>query len=330
MTRILKISLVILSLILLSACGRDQSELQSSTEKITFAAYSGDVGFLGYVAEQQGYFKNNGLDITINYYEAGKLATDALIEGQADISVGSDFVFVSNSFDNPDLRIFGTIDIARDCSLISRKDHGIKEPRDLKGKKIGVTRKSSGEFYLGRFLMFQGIPLADVEIFDLKPSEIVRAITSGDIDAALTWEPNIYKMKKNLGEKVNIWPGQSQQDFYFLLLTKEAWLKQHPASIKALLKSFLQAEQFVKKNEREAKRLLKVRDKYDIDYLDYVWPGLNFTVKLPQPLLLAMEDQAEWRIENKLTNKSQVPNYLNYIYFDGLVNLKPEAVTIIR
>ncbi len=127
-----------------------------------------------------------------------------------------------------------------------------------------------------------------------------------------------------------IWPGQSEQDFYFLLITKKDWLKSHTLEVERLLKVFIQAEQFIKNNEKEAKEFLKNRAKYTSDYIDYVWEGLNFTVKLPQSLLLVMEDQAQWRIENKLTNKKQIPNYLDYIYIDGLKNLKPDAVTIIH
>ncbi len=114
MNKILKGSFIILvSLPWMSACSQEPSQYKGPAEKITFAAYSGDVGSLVYVAEKQGYFKDNGLDMTINNYEAGKLATDALVTGQADISVGADFVFVSNSFDNPDLRTFGTIAMAQ-------------------------------------------------------------------------------------------------------------------------------------------------------------------------------------------------------------------------
>ncbi len=331
MNKILKGSIIILvSLYLVSACAQEQSQDKVAAEKITFAAYSGDVGTLFYIAEERGYFKDNGLDLTINHYEAGKLSTDALVAGEADIAVGADFVFVSNSFDNPDLRTFGTIAVAQDCKLISRKDHWIKKPEDLKGKKIGITRKSSGEFYLGRFLTFHELSIADVEIIDLKPSKIVEAITNGSIDAALTWEPYIYNIKRSLGENGIVWPGQSGQDFYFLLITKQDWLKSHSPAVERLLKAFIQAEQFVKNNAKMAKGFLKNRAKYTSDYIDYVWEGLNFTVKLPQALLLAMDDQARWRIENKLTDKTRIPNYLKYIYLDGLKKQKPEAVTIIH
>jgi len=35
-------------------------------------------------------------------------------------------------------------------------------------------------------------------------------------------------------------------------------------------------------------------------------------------------------IKNKLTSEKTVPNFLDYIYEDGLKAVKPEAVNIIR
>jgi NitT/TauT family transport system substrate-binding protein len=47
-------------------------------------------------------------------------------------------------------------------------------------------------------------------------------------------------------------------------------------------------------------------------------------------MLITMEDQARWRMGNNLTDKTEVPNYLDYIYIDALEEVKPEAIGIIR
>jgi NitT/TauT family transport system substrate-binding protein len=43
-----------------------------------------------------------------------------------------------------------------------------------------------------------------------------------------------------------------------------------------------------------------------------------------------MENQARWAIRSKLTDRNKVPNFLEYIYFDGLKAVRPEVVTIVR
>jgi ABC-type nitrate/sulfonate/bicarbonate transport system substrate-binding protein len=82
------------------------------------AAYVGDSSALVYVAQAKGFFERNLLKVTIEGYGAGKLAADALIDGEADICTSAGFVLVSNSAAHPDLRIFGTIATAQSNKMI--------------------------------------------------------------------------------------------------------------------------------------------------------------------------------------------------------------------
>jgi NitT/TauT family transport system substrate-binding protein len=43
-----------------------------------------------------------------------------------------------------------------------------------------------------------------------------------------------------------------------------------------------------------------------------------------------MEDEARWAIVNKLTSKTKVPNYLDFVYMDALEEVASDRVTIIR
>jgi NitT/TauT family transport system substrate-binding protein len=297
-------------------------------EEIILAGYAGEAGALVYIAEEQGFFKNNGLDVIIKDYQSGKVAADALVAGKADISTSAGFVFVSNSFDHADLRILGTVAIAENKELVARKDKGITTTDDLRGKKIGVTKKSGGEFSLGVFLTFGGLSRQDVELVDLRPSEMTEAISGGEVDAVFTWDPNVYNVKKELGDKAISWPGQS--DFYFVLIAKENWIGNNPVAVERFMKSLLEAENYVRNNSKESKEFVRDRFNYESDYIDYSWSKQEFAVIFPQATLIAFEDQARWRIEHGLTDKTKVPNYLDYIYLDALEAVKLEAVTIIR
>ena len=297
-------------------------------EKITVAAAEYLTGALIYVAEDQGFFEENGLDVTIKGYASGKACADALINGEADIATSAGFVFVSNSFDHTDLRVFGTVATAQVKELVARKDKGITAIDDLVGKEIGVTRKSGGEFALGVFLIFNALSYQDVELVDLKGSQIVEAISNGDIDAAFTWDPYTYNIKKELGENVISWFGG--EDFYFVLLTKEDWIKNNPAAAERFMKSVLEAEDYIKDNSEEAKEFVKNRFDYESDYMDHSWPKQEFVVTLEQAMVITFDDQARWRMNNNLTEATEIPNYLDCIYTDALEQVKPEAVTIIR
>lgn len=324
------ISSIALFGIFTGGCQESPQKYAGAVDKLIVAAYEGDTGALVYVAQAQGYFTDNGLEVTVNDYEAGKLAADALLAGEADICTSADFVLTSNSFEHDNLRVLATVALADVNGLVARKDSGINQPGDLNGKKVGITKKSVAEFFLGTFLIFHGLSVQDVKTVDLKPSQIIDAVTNGNIDAGLTWEPNIFTIKKRLGSNATSWPGQSGRDFYFLLLAKMKFIDQNRQVVERFLRALIRAEEFAKNNVAETKTFLRTRFHYTSEYTDYSWKRHDFTVALPQALLVAMEDQARWRIKSKLTKATAIPNYLNFIYIDGLERVKPQAVGIIR
>jgi len=69
---------------------------------------------------------------------------------------------------------------------------------------------------------------------------------------------------------------------------------------------------------------------FDETYTEIIWPRYQFALSLDQALVLAMEDEARWIIKNNVTTEKKVPDFVNYIYVDGLRAVKPDAVNIIR
>jgi NitT/TauT family transport system substrate-binding protein len=311
-------------------CSDNPSVPTGPAETITVAAYAGDTGMLVYLAEALEHYRQNNLNVIIKDYESGKQATDAMLAGQADVSTATDFVFVSNSLNHADLRTIGTIAMADVNELVARKDRGILAPKDLKGKTIGITKKSVGEFMLGRFLLFNDILMEDIRIVDLTPGELIRSITSGQIDAALTWDPNIYIIKNMLGKNAMNWRVQDGQYFNFMLITREKWIERHFAAGKRLLFALVQTEQYARLNPSMVRAFIQKRFNYSEEYVSYIYSRHQFSVTLPQALILTMEDQAQWRIDNRLAKKIEVPNFLTYIHTDMLVKVNPESITVIR
>lgn len=320
----------LLVILILWHCSENPSAPTGPVETITVAAYAGDSGVPVYLAKELGYYRQNNLNVIIKDFESGKQATDAMLSGQADISTATDFVFVSNAFGHSDLRTIGSISTAKTCELVARKDRSITTPKDLKGKTIGITKKSIGEFMLGRFLLFNDVFLEQVRIIDLTPSELIRSMASGQIDAALTWDPNIYIIRKKLGKNAVHWTAQSGQDFNFILITRDKWIGKHFGAGKRFLNALVQTEHYIQLNPTKVQAFIKKRFKYSDEYIAYIYPRHHFRIELPQSLILTMEDQAQWRIANGLASKTKVPNFLFYIHTDMLSEVKPENVTIIR
>lgn len=287
-------------------------------------------GILLWIADEKGYFADEGVDVEIKSYQSGSFAADALVNDEVRLSTTSDSAFVSRSLVHDDLRVLAAISASETARLVARKDRGIATTDDLLGKRVGVTMESTGEFFLSRYLTLNGIASGEIAIVNLSPGEIAEGLVRGDIDAGLTWDPYMYLAETELGDQAVALPDQDGQFFYFMLLGKAAWIEQNPEIVSAVLRALLRAENFALEEPDAASKLIAARFDYDPDYLNHIWPLHNLRIGLPQDLLFIMEEQAKWQIRAGISDRTDVPNYLEFIADAPLDAVKPSAVGIVR
>jgi len=285
---------------------------------------------LNMIAREKGFFKENGLDPQFKTFTAGLFAVNSLLEGEADLATATDFVGANKIFSNKNLRILTQLSAYRGLSLIGIKDRGINKPSDIKGKTVGLAKNTIGEYFFEQFLIANDISRKEVTIVYLSIPEIESRIEKGEIDAAVIWDPYIYNIKKKLGDSVISWAIQNSHGVFVVSYSTDEFIKAHPGIIERYVRSLIQTEQYIKENPVEAKEISAKNFHYDNEYVQYIFTIYNFGVRLEQSLLLELEGEARFLIANKTTDQTEVPNYLDFIYFDALEKVKPEAVTIIR
>lgn len=288
---------------------------------------------LVWIAENKGYFPEQGLDVKIQEFDSGRMALRAMLDNETEL----DLVTVAqtpvmfNSFNRDDFGLIGMmVSSYKDVQVIARKDKRINTPADLKGKKIGLTKGSTGHLFLSLFLNNNHISFSEVELLDFKATELTQVLAEGKVDAISTWQPHIYNAEKLLAEKVITFSPNDifREDFYFV--TKKDFAQNNPELLKKFLKAIKKAEKFIEDNREEAIAIVSQRLKIERGFAALIWENFIFKLQLDQSIITTLEDEARWAITNNLTDKTKVPNYLNYIYLDALEEVKPEAVTIIR
>jgi NitT/TauT family transport system substrate-binding protein len=283
-----------------------------------------------YVAEDQKFFVRNGLKLTAKDYESGSAAINAMMKGDIDAALTTEYPIVRKAFQKEQISIIGAnVEFIAFC-IVGRKDRGIVKVGDLKGKKIGLVRQGIGPFYLGRFLDFNGMSIRDVTLVDVVAAHWTDAMISGNVDAVVAFQPYINQIRNRLSNNIFIWPAQIGQQAFGVISCRNDWIRQHPEAIKRFLKSLAQAEDYTLKNPGETRVILQRRLNLDQSYLVSIWPDYRFHLSLSQRLIVAMKDEAQWMINNKLTSEKEIPDFVNYIYTEGLKTVKPEAVRIIR
>jgi NitT/TauT family transport system substrate-binding protein len=307
-----------------------KGDYSGKVETVTIGAPALESNALIYVAADRGYFKRNGLNVTMKEYDSGGAAVPGLIRNEIDLAMASEFVVVNNILQQRKIHVFGCIDKHENMFLIARKDRAIRKVTDLKNRRIGVPVGTSASFYLSRYLTLHGVNRANVTILNVRPEHSADALAAGDVEAVVTWHPHLHKITDRRGESVIVWPIQSSQLMFWLINGRTDWMGEHRETINRVLRSIWQAEKYAILHPEEIKAVVKKRLGYNDAYIVKIWDDNQFSLSLDQSLIAAMEDEARWMIKNNLMNQEQIPDFMNYIYVDGLKAIKPEAVKIIR
>lgn len=300
-------------------------------EKVTIAnsIYPGTCPVI--VAQAKGHFAREGLLVTVVYYPTGKGILGAVLQGQADLGTAGDLPVMFATMNRQPISIVATIATAQnDLGIVGRKDKGVVTPASLKGKRIGVTLVSSGHFVLDAFLTRQKLSISEVKVRDLKPDELADALAKGEVDAVSTWQPLLGTLQAQLGNNGTTFLSGGIYDVALNLAGSQDYVAKHPETIKKVLRALIGAGQFCKDSPEAARQLVAEVAKVNEADLKAIWPQYRFNVTLDQSLLIGLEDESRWAIRNKLTDRTDIPNYLNHINFHPLQAVAPAAVTIIH
>ncbi len=93
-------------------------------ESITFgnAPY---VSALIYIADDEGFFAANGLNVTIKNYVTSLAAIDDMKKEKVDISATTEFTVAAEAFKKANISAIGSIEKFQAAYLVARKDRGI-------------------------------------------------------------------------------------------------------------------------------------------------------------------------------------------------------------
>jgi len=92
---------------------------------------------LFWVAQEQDFFSQNGLNVTSHKYDTGTAALNGVLNGEDDIVVGtSEFPFTASALNGNRISTIASISKSEFIYLVGRVDRGIHVVSDLKGKTI--------------------------------------------------------------------------------------------------------------------------------------------------------------------------------------------------
>lgn len=138
----------------------------------------------------QGYFEEEGLDITLWEFADGPSEIAAMEGGSIDLAYighgahklcinGQATIFAPSSVHSTD----------RIIVLPSSEVTGTDDIANLKGKKVAYNAGSSSETALNGALAAAGLTMDDIEAYEMDATNMVAAMASGSVDACTAWNP---------------------------------------------------------------------------------------------------------------------------------------------
>ena len=310
------------------SCESDKTGIR---KKVTVGISKSFLSIPVYIAQKQGFFSDEGLDVTLKEYTSGKKATQALFKGEIAISTVADMPVVFNSFKRQDFCIIATFTYSYHFTkIIARKDSGIKKGVDLKGRKVGANRGTSSHFFLGVFLIHNRLSISDVEMINIRTVDLPAALKNNEVDAISVWQPYAQKAMQLLGDNAIELPSPETYRATFNFAVVKMFAKEHPEILQKFLRAIDKAAEFTKKDKEKTQEIIAERLNLDKNVVSDIWDDFVFGISLDQSLLVSWDNIARWAIRNRFVNKNKIPNYLNYICLDTLEAVKPKAITIIR
>jgi len=314
-----------------AGCSREEGKNESvQGEKITIAVTPWPASAALYIAQEKGYFREEGLDPTLTSYISGHLALDAVLSGKADLGAAADTPIARAAVDGKPLAVLATLsEIDQGILIIARKDKGISVPDDLRGKKIGLVAGSAAEFFLHIYLTTSLINPKHARISDLAPDKVVDALLDGEVDGVVTWAPHTLVLREKLGGKAVIFHDPNIYTLTWNAFATQDFVKSHPERTKKFLRALVRANRFIAEQPVQARGICAKNIGTDSSLLEKEWQDYRFIAALDQSLILNLEDQARWMVKREASHPRRPPNFMDFIHSDALKAVQPEAVSIV-
>ena len=197
-----------------------------------------------------------GAAVKWSSFPAGPPINESLAAGQQDVGfVGDTPALVGKAAGLDTSAIALTSDGPKSLAVIVGDGSPIVSPKELKGKKVAVTKGSYAHHLLALVLEQGGLTFNDVELINLPVAEIPPAIVAGTIDAGAVWEPILTRFESQKAVRV-LADGTGIKKGLLLIVADNGFLKNRPEQAKALLKAYKRASDFITANPKEAAELI--------------------------------------------------------------------------
>lgn len=281
MKKVLVLFLVVICGLVFAGCGQEKSaSVPAKTITIGVMPDMESIPFI--IADKNGYFTQEGVQVKIVPFKSAKDRDSALQGGQLDGMISDILAVVFANEGGLDLKICAKTD--GNIVLMAGKDSGINSMADLKGRSIGLSSNTIMEYTVDKMLEADQINPEDIkkEIIPQIPNRF-EMLQGGKIDAAIMPEPLAGVAVKNGARVLNSTDQMANKAGAIAFTAKS--LQENPAEIKAIFRAYNDAVEYLQKEPPAS-------------YVDFIIQSQGFPAEAKDIFKLPQYSQAELPSEN--------------------------------
>ena len=218
------------------------------TFQLNWMAGGPNAGFAAALA--QGYYKDAGLDVTIVQGNGSGNTAQLVASGRAYLAYADAVVVSQLIAKGAPMKIVSTVYQSNPNAVMALKKTGIKSPKDLAGKKVGVPSASSQTPMLPLLLKANNLKESDVNLIDMPVASMVPALLQGQVDAVLGSIDAYQIQAESQGAQLDVYrfadygvPTVSTSIF-----ASNQWIKDNPEVLKKFIAASLKGWSFALDN----------------------------------------------------------------------------------
>jgi NitT/TauT family transport system substrate-binding protein len=238
----------------LAACGsKDQKSSSGVPIKIALSPWPG--WYFWYLVKEKGFFEKRGVKAELVYFPVYSDSLSALATGKVD----------ANSQTLSDTLAPASKGIALKAVLVNDNSNGgdgvvvkpgINSIEELKGKKIATELGTVDHLLMLTALDKHGMKESDVKYTNMTVNDAGPAFISGNLDAAVLWEPFLSKAIAEGKGKLLFSSKDTPGLIPDLLVFKESITKDRPEDVKKILLAWFDALEYWKSNPEESLKIM--------------------------------------------------------------------------
>jgi aliphatic sulfonates family ABC transporter substrate-binding protein len=234
----------------------------NAAEKVMLGRTFGVSQLPGLIAEEKGFFKEQGLDIEYKSVARGNIALGAMASGTLQFAESAHAPFLAAvSRDAPFVGVGIACRGFQGNLVAAPKNANLKTLADFKGKRIGIQVGTGVHTVILMLLEKEGLKASDFDFANLRVVDMPAAMAAPNntFDAVIGWNPFMQRIVQGGFGKMVIpakkFEEQAKITYPFVISTTQAYLKDHPDVVQKVINAYAKGHKFIRDHKDEAVKI---------------------------------------------------------------------------